>query len=384
VQKANIKHNNKYKEGYGEVVYIDCFTPIKILCPEDGWFDQKPSDHLQGNGCQKCGRRSLQKSQRSSPEYFLQSAQKIHGDKYQYPDLDTSYVNAKTPIHVLCYKHGSFEQTPDTHLSGSGCPECGKLIISSKLTKWTHENFIEACIKKHNSFFDYTKTRYKQLNEHITIICPNHGEFEQVANSHLRYGCFKCASEARGVQRRLGLQEFIDAANTLHELRYNYSKFEYTNYTTPSTIICSEHGEFEQTPAHHLRKRTFGGDCPQCARKSYSKEQIQWLKSLEPLYPNIQYATKGGEHRIGTTRKHADGYDPDTKTVFEFQGCYYHGCERCFPERETMNNLVKKTFQQLFDRTREKERIARSLGYQYIELWQCDWRNREVNTCINA
>ena len=277
-------------------------------------------------------------------------------------------------ISILCDTHGLFKQTPDGHLSGNGCPHCGRDTISKKLTKWTRENFIEACIKKHNRFYSYVKTLYRGLDKKITIICPNHAEFEQIANSHLRYGCFKCASEKKGIERRLGLEEFIDAAKKIHNSCYDYTKFNYTNYATPSIIICREHGEFEQTPAQHLRKHAVG--CGKCGKKPYSREEIEWLDSLVCDYPEIQYATRGRQYLISTTRKHADGYDPVTNTVFEFQGCYFHGCKDCFPEQTTTNKLVKKTFQELFDLTLRREETVRSLGYNYVQIWQCEWRKQ--------
>lgn len=33
-----------------------------------------------------------------------------------------------------------------------------------------------------------------------------------------------------------------------------------------------------------------------------------------------------------------DGYDEESKTVYEFQGCFHHGCIKCFP-----NNRHRKT-----------------------------------------
>ena len=50
--------------------------------------------------------------------------QKIHGDTYTYEN--TNYVSAKTSLLIGCRKHGQFEQVPNYHLSGNGCPECGQ------------------------------------------------------------------------------------------------------------------------------------------------------------------------------------------------------------------------------------------------------------------
>lgn len=52
----------------------------------------------------------------------------VHGAKYQYPSLDNQYVDAKTPITIICTKHGEFDASPDNHLTfqGGKCPQCGK------------------------------------------------------------------------------------------------------------------------------------------------------------------------------------------------------------------------------------------------------------------
>ena len=53
IERALNMHGTKYD--YSKVEYINCFTPITIICPEHGEFIQKPYIHLSGCGCQKCG-----------------------------------------------------------------------------------------------------------------------------------------------------------------------------------------------------------------------------------------------------------------------------------------------------------------------------------------
>ena len=37
----------------------------------------------------------------------------------------------------------------------------------------------------------------------------------------------------------------------------------------------------------------------------------------------IRHALNGGEQKV--CGHYVDGYDPETKTVYEFHGCYWHG-----------------------------------------------------------
>jgi hypothetical protein len=45
----------------------------------------------------------------------------MHGDRYSYPE---QYKGCAEVIHILCHEHGTFPQTPSSHLRGRGCPLC--------------------------------------------------------------------------------------------------------------------------------------------------------------------------------------------------------------------------------------------------------------------
>lgn len=59
------------------------------------------------------------------------------------------------------------------------------------------------------------------------------------------------------------LQKFIEKSKNVHGDKYDYSKVEYENSTTPVCIICPEHGEFLQAPVVHAK----GSGCPKCANR---------------------------------------------------------------------------------------------------------------------
>lgn len=61
--------------------------------------------------------------------------------------------------------------------------------------------------------------------------------------------------------RRLTKDEFVSKARQVHGDKYDYSKVEYVNNGTKVTIVCPIHGEFTQTPNHHL----LGQGCRKCA-----------------------------------------------------------------------------------------------------------------------
>ena len=46
----------------------------------------------------------------------------------------------------------------------------------------------------------------------------------------------------------------------------------------------------------------------------------------------------GGERLVGGAT--VDGYHPETKTVFQFHGCHWHGCIKCFPNPEQRTEVI--------------------------------------------
>jgi len=122
ILKAKQIHNNKYS--YEFVEYKNNHTKIKIICPEHGVFEQTPANHLRSGGCAECAGNSS-----STTNNFILKAKEIHGDKYDY--LLVEYKGAHLKVKIICPEHGEFEQTPASHLSGSGCPVCGNGFIKS-------------------------------------------------------------------------------------------------------------------------------------------------------------------------------------------------------------------------------------------------------------
>lgn len=70
---------------------------------------------------------------------------------------------------------------------------------------------------------------------------------------------------------KLTVDDFILRAKKCHGDKYDYSQVIYKNANTKVTIICPEHGTFEQTPSHHYN----GQGCPKCVDK---KRKATWLE----------------------------------------------------------------------------------------------------------
>lgn len=125
---------------------------------------------------------------KKTTEDFIVNAIRVHGNKYDYSEVD--YITSQTKVFIKCKKCGHlFAQTPNNHLKGAGCPMCKKEIVRTKEALSTKE-FIKRAKKIHGDFFDYSKTNYINRHTKVCITCPTHGDFWQRPADHLR-GC-KC------------------------------------------------------------------------------------------------------------------------------------------------------------------------------------------------
>lgn len=218
IQKARAVHGNKYD--YSKVVYVNSRTPITIICPIHGEFQQIANNHLQGQGCRQCDlvwrkqfltELRIQRSQKAKERLktveshkipkdltkdFIDKAKKIHGDKYNYDK--TEYKHSLKKVTITCPIHGDFQQAPAYHLSGQGCRKC-KYEQQALLQRGTKESFIEKAYKIHGDKYDYTKFEYPKNNKTTAIItCPIHGDFLQTPHEHLSgYGCPHCQHKAQ-------------------------------------------------------------------------------------------------------------------------------------------------------------------------------------------
>lgn len=90
-------------------------------------FEYVTSDVKRGNitKCRRCANKATNDSKATkAASEFISKARAIHGDLYEY--LLDDYVNNKTKIRIICKIHGIFEQTPNHHLGGCGCPSCAE------------------------------------------------------------------------------------------------------------------------------------------------------------------------------------------------------------------------------------------------------------------
>lgn len=177
---------------YDESSYTKISATIRIKCNLHGWFEQLADAHIrQRQGCPKCGRISQTSKRKMSREEFVSRAQEIHNTSH-YDYTKVNYKNNRTKVEIRCPKHGAFFSSPDNHLQGSGCPNCGIEKVHEGQMK-DLESFISDSIKVHGSKYDYSLVKYSGGKRTVQIICPKHGQFKQTPNAHQSgSGCPNC------------------------------------------------------------------------------------------------------------------------------------------------------------------------------------------------
>jgi len=264
IKRSIVIHKNKYD--YSLVNYKNSRTKVKIICPIHGEFEQLPNNHLTGQICNEC----FKKSKLLTNEIFIKRSNIIHNNKYDYSLVE--YKNNKTKVKIICPIHGEFEQQPSKHLGGGGCRKCSILYKTLSLSE-----FIKKSKEMHGDKYDYSLVEYKNSQIKVKIICPIHGIFNQTPNSHLYgKGCKICTG-----LNKLTSNEFIKKSKKIHGDKYDYSLVKYRNGQSKVKIICPKHGEFNQIANNHTSKK-YG--CPICKESKGETIITQYLDNL-----NIKY-----------------------------------------------------------------------------------------------
>jgi len=317
IQRGKEVHGDKYD--YSLVEFYNQKIKVRIICPEHGKFEQSPSSHIYGgHGCDRCSIESRSIIHNSTTEEFITKARKIHGDRYNYSLV--VYDKALIKVKIICSKHGEFEQRPNCHLSGHGCPVC------SGRKNLTTEEFITKARKIHADKYDYSKVNYINNTTLVRIICPEHGEFEQKPVNHLtNRGCPTCGGAVP-----ITTEEFIRKSKLIHGDKYDYTLSECSGWIDKIKIICPEHGEFIQRASSHYK----GHGCQICSSPKGEKMIWEILSSNE-----INFVT---QHQFddclspkGNPLKF-DFYLPEHKICIEHDGKQHSKQIKYFGGRETL------------------------------------------------
>ena len=336
---------------YSKSIFKATSHKVVVTCPEHGDFEITPNHLFKGHGCPKCRYIKSANSKRRSLEDVVKLAKEVHGSKYDYSQI-TEYKNDREKYPIVCPEHGIFYMNMNAHIKAKqGCPICGKKqSIAARTT--TFEDFLARANEKHNGLYSYPQ-KPQTLSDKIKIICPIHGEFQQVACNHLNgQGCPKCANEKISAFKTSNTEAFIEKARKIQGNKYDYSQVVYKSSSEHVKIICPQHGIFFQSPSNHLQ----GYGCPKCTplHSKCEDEIIDFLSSLIGADNVIQ------RDRIILAPKEIDIYIPSLKIGIEYDGLFWH------------SEVVKDSNYHLA-KTEECEKK----GIRLVHIFEDEWRERK-------
>ena len=306
-----------------------------------------------------------------------------------------------------------------------------KQLLAGTYHKWTTKSFVNACNYIHGGRYIYDKTKYVKRNQKVIITCPEHGDFEQTPGNHLYgYGCPVCA----GVSK-LTPDAFIAKAKRVHGNKYDYSLVVGgVSSHRKVSIVCLEHGIFEQTSTGHLS----GKGCSKCAvqkreetnLKRYGVKNVMALpetldkikiathnkygvdyamrdkqlvsKNVEAKRKNGTFSTSGIEERIkalGTFESQynkdvrypylCDFYDKDRDLFIEVNASWTHGHHWYDPDKDAdvcvnwkakgeKSEYYANALEVFTKRDVEKRECARANNLNYATLWDSDGMDADL------
>ncbi|XP_071509045.1 uncharacterized protein [Diadema antillarum] len=115
------------------------------------------------------------------------------------------------------------------------------------------------------------------------------------------------------------------------------------------------------------------GYCPQDVQSNIAVRWLTYVSQQEHAY--IQHARNEGEVIIGPYK--IDGFCRENETIYEFHGCFWHGCPKCYDYNTPCGRSGnRKCMGDLYLETLEKERYIKDIlpEFKYVTMWECEWK----------
>ena len=299
------------------------------LCEKHGEYISTCSHKTSGRGCPTCGKIKYCKKL-STPPTGQSLAEKL-------PDLadEWSYKNQLRPCDVypsshkkvwwVCKKHGEWLASCNSRSRGSRCYKCSKIKSAEKQSTPIPSqslNFIHPDLSSEWSPNNSKSTLevYPQSNKKYWWVCKEHGDFLMSCKNRVEgQGCPEC-SKIQRIKK-------LSTPSLEKSLAYLYpdlaTEWSDKNALSPEEVypqsnkkywwVCEKgHEWFSYCYSRTGSNRTF---CPTCATNKTSNIEQNLCNLLQ------------GVNRYKISNWEVDIYFPDSQTVLEYDGSYFHSME---------------------------------------------------------
>lgn len=263
--------------------YINSQIKIAHKCKIDGFiWDAIPNNILRGKGCPNCKINKIKDVRRKTHEEYVAEVSEINSNI----EVVGKYINTKTPILHKCKLDGyEWLTTPNTILSGCGCPKCfGN-------ARKTHEEYIiELSIKNPNI---KVVEKYIDAKTKIKHHCLIHDIYWNVTpdNALRNKGCPQCRNEATRNRVSKTHEEYVEKLKLANPNVIVLEK--YKGVKNPILHKCIIHNvKWITSPASILQ----GCGCPDCKKEKISlktkRTHQQYIEELMIKNPNVEVIEK--------------------------------------------------------------------------------------------
>ena len=166
-------HGDKYD--YSLVEYKNKESKVDIICPIHGVFSQQPKLHLYGSGCPKCSYVYRGNLFKKGLDKFILDSNKIHNNFYSYDKFE--YIESHVKGIITCPIHGEFEQKPNDHLNGKGCPKCNMSHLEREVYSFLSLNGIKFEIQKKFEWLGKMSLDFYLTEYNLAIECQGKQHF---------------------------------------------------------------------------------------------------------------------------------------------------------------------------------------------------------------
>ena len=274
-------------------------------------------------------------------------------------------------------------------------------------------NFIQQPLASFPKTFGLNELKKGYFPHYFNKICNQNYIGEMPSKKHYGYNQMKTQD------RQKFLQWYDDRVNENYVFDFKKELIEYCRSDVDILRRCMlkfRQNFMNQENIDPLKYITIAGVCMAIYRGNYMSKNtiavvdnvvqtenhsvvsIAWLDYINKKNNiKIQHALEGGEKVIKciNNKLKVDGFCESTNTVYEFHGCFWHGCPDCY-KPDVINNKNQSDMGTLYNKTQDKNNKITAVGYNLIEMWECklkkdksfqkyyknDW-NREVVGPLN-
>jgi hypothetical protein len=297
------------------------------------------------------------KGRRTTEQFLLKIAQKRKDNALIYDYSKVKYESIDGKITIICKIHGDFSQRAGDHVSGSGCPKCGRLQAQQTNFKIyggkTPMSSDEIKKKRKNKFIEKYGVDNPSKNEEIKkkkieTCLKNYGVEHPRHSSIVKNKSMETSIKKYGVPYPMQNKDIAAKGTATKVLKGGFAKSNSSKEA--STFIRS-----------YIEKQGYSLD--QCAFDDEEYELHEWgiyHNGRWILYDLVIFESghRGDKQKIIEILEYHGPFHYNENDVQE------RGNKQAFPWKSN-----KMTIEESFNRDREKENLAKMLTNKYTIVW---------------